>query len=173
MLNKRKGFLGQLADKFPISRTEARRRAHAELIEAARVQVTRGIMLGLQHAMAQKQAPIEEPEKAWWKAETVKWETIWRMLNEAARDLTDFRRLSDLFKVSDSAFRLYEQMTVDARTALLEVPSDALHEEALRWRETATLIASLHRHCIMDRLHETQVSDRKTQADSGITMMKE
>lgn len=172
MLSKKKGFLEHLVDKFPVSRSEARRRAHTDLIKAARIQVTKDIMLGLQHALSQKHEPIQEPEKIWWKAETARWETIWRMLNEASRDLTDFRRLSDLHKVSDAAFQLYEQMAVDAVVSLHEVPSEVLRDEALRWRQTGTLLASLHRHCLMDRLH-AQCSGSKNTADSGITVLKD
>jgi hypothetical protein len=173
MFNKKRGFLTHLKDKFPVSRTEARRRAHNDLINAARVQVSKGIMLGLQHALSQKHEPLQEPERLWWKAQTVKWETIWRMLNEASVDLTDFRKISDLNRVSDAAFRLYEQMAIEAMTALLEVPSETLREEALRWRETGTLLASLHRHCLMDRLHESKVSTGKNAGVSGIKEVKE
>jgi hypothetical protein len=174
MIRKQKGFLSRLKDRFPVSRAEARRRAHTDLIKAARVQLTKGIMLGMTHALAQKHEPIEEPEKLWWKAQTVKWETIWRMINEASVDLNDFQKISELHKVAEAAFRLYEQMAVTAVTSLCEVSSESLHEEAVRWRETGTLIASLHRHCIMDKLNEVQfLPSCKNPEESGIKEVKE
>jgi hypothetical protein len=169
MFKKDRGFLSKLKDRFPVSQAEARRRAHLELIQAARVQVTKGVMLGMTHALSQKNEPLEQPELLWWKAQTAKWETVWRMLNEATADLNDFRQLSDLHRVAEAAFKLYEQMSVEAVTALLEVPSEKLREEAGRWRETATLIASLHRHCLMDKLEQAS----KNPAFSGITVVKE
>lgn len=173
MIKKEKGFLSKLKDRFPVSRSEARRRAHKELIRAARVQVTKGVMLGMTHALSQKHEPLEQTELLWWKAQTAKWEAIWAMLNEASKDLDDFRQISNLHQVAEAAFRLYEKMSVDAATALLEVPSETLREEATRWRETGTLIASLHRHCIMDKLNEHEVLGGKNATDSGITVMKE
>jgi hypothetical protein len=171
MKNKERGFLSKLRDRFPVSPAEARRRAHKELIRAARVQVTKGVMLGMTHALGQKHEPLEQPELLWWKAQTAKWETIWQMLNEASKDLEDFRQLSDLHRVADASFKLYEQLSVDAATALHEVPSESLRTEAARWRETGMLIASLHRHCLMDKLN--QATDGKTAPVSGITVMKE
>ncbi len=173
MIRKEKGFLSKLRDKFPVSRSEARRRAHRELIRAARVQVTKGVMLGMTHALAQKQEPLEQPELIWWKAQTVKWETIWAMVNEASKDLEDFRQISKLHLVADAAFQLYEQIMVNAAVALNEVPAQTLREEAARWRETGTLLASLHRHCILDKLNEHQRLHRKNPSDSGITVVKE
>jgi hypothetical protein len=172
MIRKKKGFLSKLRDRFPVSRAEARRRAHRDLIKAASVQLTKGVMLGMTHAIGQKHEPLEEPEKIWWKAQTAKWETIWRMLNEASVDLTDFSKLSDLHKIGEAAFKLYEQMTLDAFTCLCEVPPNTMREEAMRWRETATLVASLHRHCIMDKLNEIGPEGKNTPL-SGITTMKE
>lgn len=169
MFKKDRGFLSKLRDRFPVSQAEARRRAHNDIIQAARVQVTKGVMLGMTHANAQRHEPLEQPELLWWKAQTARWETIWQMLNEASKDLSDFRQLSDLHKVADAAFKLYEQMSVDAATTLHEVPSERLREEAARWRETGTLIASLHRHCLMDRLNEAS----KNPAFQGITVMKD
>jgi len=174
MIRKKKGFLSKLRDRFPVSRAEARRRAHTDLIKAARIQLTKGVMLGMTHALAQRHEPIEEPEKHWWRAETVKWETIWRMINEATVDLDDFQRLSDLHKVAEAAFNLYEQMAVNAVTSLCEVPTEVLHEEAVRWRETGTLIASLHRHCVMDKLNDARfLPSSKNPAETGITDLKE
>lgn len=174
MIRKERGFLSKLRDRFPVSRAEARRRAHTDLIKAARVQLTKGVMLAMTHALAQKHEPLEDPEKLWWKAETVKWETIWRMINEATVDLGDFQKLSDLHKIAEAAFRLYEQMAVTAVTSLCEVPSEVLHEEAIRWRETGTLIASLHRHCLMDKLNDAQFpTSCKNPPESGIKEVKE
>lgn len=172
MIRKKKGFLSKLRDSFPVSRAEARRRAHRDLIKAAGVQLTKGVMLGMTHAIGQKHEPIEEPEKIWWKAQTAKWETIWRMINEASVDLADFQKLSDLHKVGEAAFKLYEQMTVEALTMLSEVPTNTLREEALRWRETATLIASLHRHCIMGKLNDLPQGGKNASLP-GITVLEE
>lgn len=174
MIRKQKGFLSKLRDRFPVNRAEARRRAHNDLIKAARVQLTKGVMLGMTHALAQKHEPLEEPAKLWWRAQTAKWETIWRMVNEACVDLDDFQRISELHRVAEAAFRLYEQMAVDSAISFCEVPSEALREEAIRWRETGTLIASLHRHCIMDKLNEVQpVEIGKIEPESGIKEVKE
>lgn len=168
-MTKNKGFFSKLKDSFPVSRVESRRRAHREMIKAARVQVTKGVMLGLTHANAQKHEPLEKPAQAWWKAETAKWETVWGMLNDASSDLTDFRKISELGAVGDAAFKLYEQLLIDSMTSLSEVPSELLREEAMRWRETATLISSLHRHCIMDRLDEASQGG-KNPVVSGINI---
>jgi hypothetical protein len=173
VIKKNRGFLSKLRDRFPVSRSEARRRAHQELIRAARVQVTKGVMLGMTHALAQKQEPLEQPELLWWKSQTAKWETIWSMLNEATKDLEDFRQISCLCKVADAACQLYEQLAVDAAVSMLEVPADTLREEASRWRETGMLIASLHRHCILGKLEEAMLTESKNLGDSGITIMKE
>lgn len=139
------------------------------MIQAARTQVAKGVMLGLTHANAQRHEPLEQPAQLWWKAQTAKWETLWGMLNEASTDLSNFAKLKELQEVSKAAFRLYEQLTVDAMVALVEVPSEVLREEAGRWRETATLVASLHRHCIMGKLEEAS----KNPVFSGITEVKE
>lgn len=172
MIKKDIGFLSKLRDRIPVSRTEARRRAHKELIRAARVQVTKGVMLGMTHALAQKQEPLEQPELLWWKSQSAKWETIWGMINEACKDLGDFRQLSRLNQVADAAYQLYEQLAVDAAVSLLEVPPSTLRAESTRWRETGMLIASLHRHCLLDKLEEATRSG-KTPGDSGITVVKE
>lgn len=172
MIKKEHGFLSSLKDRLPVSRAEARRRAHKELIRVAKVQVAKGVMLGMTHALAQKHEPIEPTEKNWWQAQTAKWETVWRMLNEASTDLSDFRKISNLHQVADAAFQLYEQLTLNG-ASLMEVPSDEIRAEALRWRETATLIASLHRHCVMDKLRLHQTPGRKNAEESGIKDVKE
>jgi hypothetical protein len=166
------GFLSKLRDRLPVSRTEARRRAHKELIRAARVQVTKGVMLGMTHALAQKQEPLEQPELLWWKAQATKWEMIWQMVNEACKDLEDFQYLSRLGKVAEAAYRLQEQLAVDAAVALMEVPATTLHAESVRWRDTGMLISSLHRHCLMDKL-EAATRAGKIPEESGITVVKE
>lgn len=171
MFRKEIGFIGRLKEYLPVSRAEARRRAHADLIRAAKVQVTRGIMLGMTHAIAQRHEPLEMPEKVWWKAQAAKWETVWGMLNQASKDLSDFKSLSELFRVAEAAFSLYEQMTLSS-SALLEVPADSLRAEASRWREIGTLIASLHRHCLMDRLHAAHLTEGKNAPNSGITVVE-
>ena len=175
MLRKERGFLSKLKDHLPIGRAEAKRRAHNDLIRAARVQATKGIMLGMVHALSQKQEELHAQEKAWWKAQTAKWETIWMMINEASLNMTDFQQINKLCYIADTAFRLYEQIVVDSITALHEVPSEDMYEEALRWRETATLISSLYRHCLMDRLNENPEPPVKVKntPESGIINMKE
>lgn len=164
------GLWTRIVSRLPISRVEARKRVHLELIGAARQQVTQSVMLGMLHAIKQKDAPIEYPAKIWWKAQTTKWEVIWRMLNEATVDLYDFQKISDLKHVGESAFKLYEQLSVVAVTTFCEVPANNLHVEARRWRDVAALILSLHRHCIMNKLDESQRG--KTATVSGITDMK-
>lgn len=172
MFKKDIGFLSKLRDRIPVSRTEARRRAHKELIRAARVQVTKGVMLGMTHALAQKQEPLEQPELLWWKSQATKWETIWQMINEASKDLEDFRQLSALSKVANAAYQLYEQLAVDAAVSLLEVPAITLRAESERWRDTGMLISSLHRHCLLSKLEEA-TRGGKIPSDSGITIVKE
>jgi hypothetical protein len=166
------GFLSKLRDRIPVSRAEARRRAHKELIRASRVQVAKSVMLGATHALAQKQEPLEQPELIWWKSQASKWETVWAMYNEASKDLEDFRQLSCLHRVADAAYQLYEQLAVDAMVSLSEVPAATLREESARWRETGMLLSSLHRHCLMGKLEEATRTG-KIPEDSGITVVKE
>lgn len=173
MFRSERGFLNKLWDQLPISRVEARRQAHNDLIRSARIQATRGIMLSMVNSLTQRQSPLRDPEKAWWKAQTVRWEMIWAMVNEASLNITDFRQISKLCQISNTAFRLYEQMVVDSMTALHGVPRDTMYEEALRWRETGTLIASLYRHCLMERLNEVPPPpEGKNPEESGIITMK-
>lgn len=132
-------------------------------------------MEGMTHALSQKDGLLHTMEKLWWKAQVAKWETIWRMLNEACADLSDFRNLSDLDKIGDAAFKLYEQL-IKSDTILCAVSSWSLRGEALRWRGVGALTFSLYRHCVLSKLYESLPrveKERKNTPISGIKDMKE
>lgn len=165
-------FLSKITEYLPTSKRSARRSAHTDLITASRLQIKRSMMCGTLSATNLRDSCAKPIEKSWWRAQTVKWETIWRMFNEASLDLSDFRCLSQIRGVGDASFALYEKLTVDAMVSLCPVSPDTLKTEALRWRELGTLIASLHKHCLMHQL-DIHNSTRKNSGKSGIKDMKE
>lgn len=166
-----KGLLSKLMDKISTSPSEAKKRAHEELVRAAYTQAAKTIMLGMTNTLSERRNSREQREAAWWKAQTAKWETLWRMFTEAFKTPRDIGQLTDLRRVSEAAFALYEQMSIEAVISMTDVSGTTLRNEARRWREVGTLIASLHRHCLMNALTTTQTV--KITPLSGITVTKE
>jgi hypothetical protein len=144
MTTRDRGILKRLKSYLPVTRGLAQR----EFIEHAKKQVDQEVMHGTVHALS-----YPDP---WWKAQAVKWETIWRMINEACSGLEGQPALED---VCSAAFALHEQLAVKAAVELCEVTADELKVESRRWRTLATHLTLLNEF------------SKKT-ANSGITDMR-
>lgn len=154
MITKARELFERIKGTLLINKTLALQLAHTEIIERSRQNLVRSAMKGMLNANAQKNRDLTEPERLWWKSQTAKWETIWGMINEACACLNKVSQLPNLRRISDAAFTLYEQMSVDSVVMLREVPSSDLKKEALHWREIGVLTISLYRHCLMGKIHE-------------------
>lgn len=169
MTTRDRGFFAKFKSSFPITRARALHTTHVNLIEAARAQTAQSIMHGTLHAMTEK-ASSEGRGSFWWKAQTAKWETIWRMFNEVTTNF-DPQKLDDLRQVSDAAFALYEQLAIRATVDLQEVTSDVLRSESLLWRDVAVCLSNLHWQCSIH--HVGSPMSRKTSGNSEIIDMED
>lgn len=130
MTTRDRGIFTKLKSYLPVTR----RLVQNELVENAKRLVAQEVMRGTVHALSY-------PDQPWWKAQSVKWETIWRMINEACSNLKDRPALGD---VCTAAFTLHEQLAVKASVELCEIPADELRTESRRWRTLATHLTLLH-----------------------------
>lgn len=167
MTTRDRGIIARLKSSIPTTRARAMRYAHQIFLSTIEQSITKEVMDGTINALTER-SMAEGSDRLWWKAQTVRWETIWRMLNETR---TELHRVEAVKRISDAAFTLHEQLTVVSITELCEVPTATIKEEALRWRSVAALISCLHSHYL---LHQPHISpEGKNAPNSGIIDMKE
>lgn len=169
MTNSNRSILQRISDRIPISRPRALCLVHLTLVQSTRTQVLTKLVQCALHALEQRTKHEDGPQYLWWKAQTVKWETIWLMVNEVCSDLSDPNCSERLHRVSDAAFELYEQLTIGVAT-MHQVSLATIRTESLRWRELGALLLLLR----MQYLNlPVPVRTSKTTGNSGITDMKE